>query len=64
MKLKHLLTVIPGSQIISVFITGQIRFDKWEAINVKPHLFQKELNSPVIRIETEKGTLKIYCVTD
>ena len=64
MKLKHLLTVIPGSQLISIIATGEILFDKWEVINVKPHLSQKEFESPIIRIETEKNNLKIYCMTD
>ena len=64
MKLKHLLTVIPGSQLISIVITGEIRFDRWEAIDTKKCLLHKELESPVIRIETEEKTLKIYCIKD
>ena len=58
MKLTNILTLIPGSQIVSIIVDGKILYDKWEAINVK------DLEYPVIRIETEKENLKIYCITD
>ena len=64
MKLRTILTLIPGSQIVSIIVDGAVLFDKWEAININSHLFQKDLEYPVIRIETEKENLKIYCVKD
>ena len=58
MKLTNILTLIPGSQIVSIIVDGKILYDKWEAINLK------NLEYPVIRIETEKETFKIYCMKD
>jgi hypothetical protein len=61
MKLKNILTIIPGSQIVSIIVTGETLLDKYEAINVNSKLFSTELEYPIIRIETEKEVLKIYC---
>jgi hypothetical protein len=61
MKLKNILTVIPGSQLVSIVVTGETLLDKYEAINVNSQLFSTELEYPIVRIETEKEVLKIYC---
>lgn len=61
MKLKNILTVIPGSQLVSIVVTGETLLDKYEAINVNSQMFSTELEYPIVRIETEKEALKIYC---
>ena len=65
MKLKHLLTVIPGGQTITIVTSSKTIYYEWEAINARSYLeLDKEnyLDYFVIRIESEKNNLKIYCI--
>ena len=63
MKLKNILRLIPGSQLVTIIDDDRIVLESWEAIDAQYYLeleIKKEyLEYDVVRLETFQDTLQI-----
>lgn len=66
MKLKDILRLIPGSQLVTIINDERVILEGWELFNAYSKLEKKEeyLEYSVVRIETLQGNLRIKIVKD